>query len=63
MEQVFQESAKIRHISSPKQLELPKINVKDVVTFHNGEQNEKEDVTKNTELKIARPIGNHQSEL
>jgi hypothetical protein len=37
MEQVFQESAIIRHISSPKQLELPKINVKDVVTFHNGE--------------------------
>jgi hypothetical protein len=36
MEQVFQESANVGHISSPKQLELPKINIKEATTFHNG---------------------------
>jgi hypothetical protein len=29
------------------------------MTFHNGEQNELEDVTKNIESKIIRPTENH----
>jgi hypothetical protein len=31
--------------------------------FSNGEQNELEDVTKNTELEIVQPTKNHPSEL
>jgi len=30
----------LRHIDSPKQLELPKIDIEEDVTFHNGEENE-----------------------
>jgi hypothetical protein len=37
MEHVFQENAKVGHINSLKQLELPKINIEEAMTFHNGE--------------------------
>ncbi len=30
----------LRHIDSPEQLELPKIDIEEDVTFHNGEENE-----------------------
>jgi hypothetical protein len=33
------------------------------MTFHIGEQNELEDVTKNTEPKTIQPIGNYPPEL
>ncbi len=41
----------------------PKNNPKEVVTFHIGEQNKLEDITKNIEPKIIQPIGNHPLEL
>jgi hypothetical protein len=59
----LQESAKVRHTSNPKQLEQPKIDLEEVMTFHNGEENELEDVTKNTKLKTIRPTINHPLEL
>jgi hypothetical protein len=34
-----------------KQLEKPKIDIKEVETFHNGEQNNLEDIAKNAKLK------------
>jgi hypothetical protein len=33
------------------------------MTFHNGEQNELDDVTKNTKLETIWPIKNHPLEL
>ncbi len=48
MEQVLQESAKVYHISNPKKLKQPKINLKEVVAFLTAKQNELEDITKNT---------------
>jgi hypothetical protein len=42
-----------------KQLKKTKINIKEVETFYNGEQNKLEDVTKNTKPKIVRPTKNH----
>jgi hypothetical protein len=33
------------------------------MTFHNGEENEVEDVAQNTKLKIIRPTKNHPLEL
>ncbi len=64
MEQVLQESAKVRHvINSLKQLELLKIDMEEATTFHNGEQNKLEDVMKNIELKDKQPIKNHSPEL
>jgi hypothetical protein len=41
----------------------PKNDLKDVMTFHNGEQNELKDITKNTETKVVWPIENHPLEL
>jgi hypothetical protein len=38
-------------MSNLKQLEQPKNDPKEVASFHNGEQNELENVTKNIELK------------
>ncbi len=51
------------HVGSLEKLELPKINIEEATTFHNGEQNKLEDITKNTKLEIGRPIKNHPSEI
>ncbi len=47
MEQVLQKSVEVGHINNMKLLEQPKIDPKDVVTFHSEKQNKLEDVTKN----------------
>jgi hypothetical protein len=44
-------------------LEQPKIDLQEATTFHNGEENELEDVTKNTWLKTIWPTINHPLEL
>jgi hypothetical protein len=46
-----------------KQLEKPMIDKKEARTFHNGEQNKLEDITKNTKLETVRPTKNHLSKL
>jgi hypothetical protein len=53
MEHVLLESPKVGHTSNSKWLEQPKIDILEVVTFHNREQNELEDYTKNTKSKIS----------
>jgi hypothetical protein len=50
MEQVLQESAEVGYVGSSMRLEQPKINLEEAATFHSGEQNELEDVTKNIKL-------------
>ncbi len=59
----MQKNVKVGHANNSEQLEKPKIDPKKVVTFHNGEQNELEDVIKNIELETIQPIRNHPSEL
>jgi hypothetical protein len=46
-------------MNNPERLEQPKNDAKEVVTFHNREKNELEDVTKNTKSKTIRPTKNH----
>ncbi len=46
----MQESVEVGYIGSSERLEQPKINLEEATTFHNGEQNELEDVTKNIKL-------------
>jgi len=55
MEQVLQKNVKIGHVSNSKWLEQPKIDPKEVATFHSGEKNELEDVTKNNKPKNHPP--------
>jgi hypothetical protein len=62
MEKVLLKNVEIGHITNPKWLEQPKIDPKEVMTFHIGKLNKLGDV-KNTKLKIVRPIGNHPPEL
>jgi hypothetical protein len=52
MEQFMQESAEVGHIGNLEQLEQPKIDPKEVVTFHSGEQNKLDKVIKNIQPKI-----------
>jgi hypothetical protein len=52
MERVLQESVEVGHIGNMEQLEEPKIEPKEVATFHNGEQNELEDVIKILNWKL-----------
>jgi hypothetical protein len=63
MDQVLQESVEIGHVSNPKWLEQPENDPEESMTFHSGEQNELEDVTKNTKSKIVQPTRNHPLEL
>ncbi len=63
MEQVWQKNVEVRHESNLEQLEQSKIDPKEAMTFHNGEQNKLEDTTKNIEPKTIRPIENHPPEL
>ncbi len=63
MEQFMQESAEVGHIGNLEQLEQPKIDPKEVVTFHSGEQNKLEDVIENIELETIPPIENHPPKL
>ncbi len=63
MEQNLQENAEVSHVNKLERLEQPKNNPKDVMTFHNGEQNELNDVIKNTKSKTVRPTGNHPPKL
>jgi hypothetical protein len=63
MAQVLQKTAKVGHVNHTKQLKQPKNNPKEVMTFHSGEQNELEGITKNIELKTIQPIGNHPPKL
>jgi hypothetical protein len=44
-------------------LEQSKNVPQEVVTFHSGEQNELEDVTKYTKSKIIQPTRNHPAKL
>jgi hypothetical protein len=53
----------VGHVSNTEQLNQPNNNLKEVVTFHSGEQNDLEDVTKNTELETIQPIRNHPLKL
>jgi hypothetical protein len=46
-----------------KQLERPKNHPEEAMTFHGGQENELEDVTKNIKLKTLQPIRNHPSQL
>jgi hypothetical protein len=62
MEHVLQKNAKVGHISNLEWLQHPKINLK-AMTFHNEEQNELEDVTKNTKSETVWPIENHPPKL
>jgi len=59
VEHVLQENVKVGHISNLEWLEQPKIDPKQVMTFHGEEQNEMEDAIKNTEPKTSWPIENH----
>lgn len=63
MEQVLHESAEVGHMSNLERLEQPKNDPKEIVTFHNGEENELENVTKTTKLKTIRPTKNCPSRL
>jgi hypothetical protein len=42
----------IGHIGNLKWLKQPKIDIKEVATFHSGERNELEDIIKNIKPKI-----------
>jgi len=53
----------VGHVNNTKQLEQSKNDPHDVVTFHSGEKNELEDVTKNTKPKTIRPTKSHPPEL
>jgi hypothetical protein len=44
-------------------VKYPKINPKEATTFHNGEQNKLEDITKNIELENVQLTKNHPLEL
>ncbi len=59
----MQESVEVGHLNNSEWLEQPKNDLKESMTFHNGEQNELEDVTKNIKSKIVRPTKNHPLEL
>jgi precorrin-6B methylase 1 len=50
-------------MSNLEWLEQPKNDQEEFVTFHNGEQNELEDVIENTKSKIVWPTKNHPSKL
>jgi hypothetical protein len=63
MEQVLQKHFEVGHESNLKQLEQSKIDPKEAMTFHNGEQNKLEDITKNIEPEIKQPTTNHPPEL
>lgn len=59
----MQASVKVGHISNLKQLKQRKIDSKEAKTFHIGEQNELENITKNIEPKTIQPTENHGSKL
>jgi len=52
MEKVLQKNVEVGHIGNLERLKQPKINLK-AMTFHSGEQNELEDITKNIKPKIV----------
>ncbi len=58
MEQILQKIVELRHKGNLEQLEQSRIDPKEAMTFHIGEQNKLEDVTKNTQSKIVRPTRN-----
>jgi len=53
----------VGHVSNLKWLKQPKIDIKEVATFHSGEHNELEDITKNSKPKTVWSIENHPLEL
>jgi hypothetical protein len=59
----LQKSVEVGHMSNLDWLKQPKNDPKEVVTFHNGEQNKLEDVIGNSESKIVQPTKNHLLEL
>jgi hypothetical protein len=63
MEHVLQKNVEIRYACSLENLELPKIDMEEVVTFHNGEQNDLEGIIKSTKLKANRPTRKNPLEL
>jgi len=63
MEQVLQASVKVGHISNLKRLKQWKIDSKEATTFHSGEQNELENITKNIKPKTIQPTKNHPPKL
>ncbi len=54
----MQESVEVWHVGNLEWLKAPKNNIKETMTFHNGEQNI-EDATKNIVPKIVLPTKNH----
>jgi hypothetical protein len=46
-----------------EQLKQAQIDPKEAMTFHNGEQNKLENVTKNIKMATIQPFGNHPLEL
>jgi hypothetical protein len=52
MKHVLEKNVEVSHVSNPKRLKQPTINLEEVVTFHRGEENKLEDVTINIKQKI-----------
>ncbi len=63
MEQVLQKNAEMGHVSNMEQLEQPKKDLEEAMTFHSGVPKKLEDVIENIESKIIQPIGNHPLKL
>jgi hypothetical protein len=63
IEHVLHENVEIGCVNNQEWVEQPKIDLEEATTFHCGEWNKVEDVTKNIELKIIWPTRNHPPEL
>lgn len=59
LEAIQQESIQDGFSKCQEGIELPKMNLEDIINFHSGEQKDLEATTKKTELENQRATGNH----
>ncbi len=59
LEAILQESTQDGFSKCQDGIEVPKMNLEDVINFHSGEQKDLEAITKKTKLENQKVIGNH----